>query len=239
MTRTTSPSIAYPSGLSLALFCTAVLPIGAACKGRGHKATPAHPPVLEFLLPQGKKRATLLVERTKIHKGTTRKMPPRTIDITRNIQGVVYRIRERIDSTTWRLAAQLFIDARSDGAWIRAQFGLGGRRVGARTSRLVFPWPPKPGSSHRVRYAIADGRKATGTVTVVRYGFSRALAGKKYQPCLEVREVLSFDRGGGIDLRSVFCVGFGRVEIESKLRRRSKGLRTTIDRSTGLAPPSP
>lgn len=238
MRHCTSPLSTSATVWVSVLFFSAVCATGASCKGKGREGSTAHPPVLELLLPQGKKRATLLVERSKTHAGYTRKMAPRTIEASRNRQGVVYRVRERIDATTWRLAAQLFIDARPDGAWLRAQYGLGGRRVGAKTQRLLFPWPPKPGSPRRVSYAITDGRKATGTVTVVRYGFSRAVAGKTYQPCLEVREVLSFDRGGGIDLRSVFCVGFGRVEIESKHQSPSKGLRTTIDRSTGLEEPS-
>jgi hypothetical protein len=238
MQRTTSSLITSLNAVStvpiIAFLCCVFLSSGVACKGGQGSGTKAHPPVLKLLAPLGSKRSTLTVERTKGHTGYTRKMAPRTLEATQNDRGVVYRIRERIDAKTWRIAAQLFVDARPDGAWIRSQHGLGGRRVGAKTPRLLFPWPPKPGTPHRVSYAIADGRKATGTVTVLRYGFSRAVAGKTYQPCLEVREVLSFNRGGGIDLRSVYCVGFGRVEIESKHQSPSKGLRTIVDRSTGL-----
>jgi len=215
-----------------------VLPAVAGCKGQGSETSSAHSPVLKLLWPLGKKSAVVRVERKKTHTGYTRVMAPRTLEAARNKEGVVYRIRERTDPKTWRLSAQLFIDARPNGAWIRAQYGLGGRRVGAKTPRLLFPWPPKPGSPHQVGYAIEDGRKATGTVTVLRYGFSRKVGGQSYQPCLEVREVLNFDDGGGINLRSVFCVGFGRVEIESRLDRPSKGLRTTFDRSTGFGEPS-
>jgi hypothetical protein len=38
-----------------------------------------------------------------------------------------------------------------------------------------------------------------------------------------------------VDLRSVFCVGIGRVEIESKHRKPDKELRIFHDRATGLA----
>lgn len=239
MTRSETQLTASMAAGCLTLLWGVVLPTGVGCKGQGSAGSSAHPPVLKLLAPLGSKRATLFVERTKTHTGYTRKMAPRTLEVARIKQGVVYRVRERTDTKTWRLAAQLFIDARPNGAWIRAQYGLGGRRVGAKTPRLLFPWPPKPGAPHRVSYAITDGRKATGTVTVLRYGFSRIVAGKTYKPCLEVREVLSFDRGGGLDLRSIFCVGFGRVEIESKHRSPSKGLRTIVDRSTGLKPKEP
>ncbi len=238
MKRTTNVSTALLNArltaFVLLLFFGAVLPSVLGCKGQGSPGAKAYSPVLKLLHPLGTKRATITVERKKSHTGYTRIMAPRSLESNRNDQGVVYRIRERTDATTWRLAAQLFVDARPNGAWIRAQYGLGGRRVGAKKPRLLFPWPPKPQTPHRVSYAIADGRKATGTVTVLRYGFSRAVAGKTYRPCLEVREVLSFDRGGGIDLRSVYCVGFGRVEIESKHNSPAKGLRTIVDRSTGL-----
>jgi hypothetical protein len=107
--------------------------------------------------------------------------------------------------------------------------------VGATTPRLIFPWPPQPGKSRRVRYTITDGRKARGAVTVKRYGFARKVGGKIYQPCLEVLEQLFFESGGFVDLRSVFCVGIGRVEIESKHRKPDKELRIFHDRATGLA----
>ncbi len=235
VTCLTTSQAAQITASILAILFSVLLPTGVGCKGgQGSGDSKAHPPVLKLLMPLGSKRAKLLVERKKTQTKYTRIMAPRTLEAVRNDRGVVYRIRERTDPKTWRLAAQVFIDALPNGAWIRAQHGLGGRRVGAKTPRLLFPWPPSPGSTHRVSYAITDGRKATGTVKVLRYGFSRMVAGKTYQPCLEVREVLTFNRGGGIDLRSVFCVGFGRVEIESKHRSPSKGLRTIFDRSTGL-----
>lgn len=230
MTRCTNPTV---PGI-LALLMATGLSTFAGCKGQGRDASTAHAPVLELLAPFSKKPTVVLVKRKKTHTGYIRMMAPRTLEVVRNKRGVVYRVRERTDPKTWRLAAQLFIDARPSGAWLRKQYGLGGRQVGATTPRLLFPWPPKPGTPHKVSYKIADGRKATGTVTVLRYGFSAKVAGKTYQPCLEVREVLTFNRGGKIDLRSVFCVGFGRVEIESKLDRPDKGLRIVLDRSTGL-----
>ncbi len=222
------------SSLFLALSLSVFVISSVGCKGKAGDGPPAYGPVLKLLRPLGKKKAMILVERKKTHTGYTRKMAPRTLEIAPTKQGVVYRIREQKDADTWRLAAQLLIDARPNGAWIRAQYGLSGRRVGPKSPRLLFPWPPKPGEPRRVSYVISDGRKASGTVTVLRYGFSRKIAGKTYQPCLEVREALSFDRGGGIDLRQVFCVGFGRVEIVSKHNHPEKGLRKLVDRSTGL-----
>lgn len=224
--------------LPLALPVLPVLPLilcGAigGCKGRS-TAPKSHTPVLKLLMPLGKKQATVSVERKKTTTGYTRTMTPRTLSMTRSDSGVVYRFREHTAPTTWRLAAQLFIDARPNGAWIRSQYSIGSKRVGPKTPRLLFPWPPKPGTSRRVSYAILDGRKATGTVTVLRFGFSRKVGGKTYQPCLEVREVLAFDIGGGVDLRSVFCTGFGRVEIESKSRRPGKGPVKVFDRSLGF-----
>lgn len=230
MTRSANPFV--PG--TLTLLVASVLVTLPGCKGQGRDASTAHAPVLKLLAPLSKENTVVLVERRKTHTGYTRKMSPRTLEVIRNKRGVIYRVRERTDPKTWRLAAQLFIDARPSGAWLRKQYGLGGRPVGPTTPRLLFPWPPKPGSPHKVSYTIADGRKATGTVTVLRYGFSVKVAGKTYQPCLEVREVLTFNGGGKIDLRSVYCVGFGRVEIESKLHRPDKGLRIVHDRSTGV-----
>ncbi len=207
---------------------------GWACKGGASAGSRANARVMSFLMPPGPKRATLVVERKKTYTGYTRLMAPREIELRPVRGGVLYRVKERIDPKTWRTSSSLLLDARADGAWIRAQFGLGGRRVGPRTPRLLFPWPPTPGKVHKVSYSIADGRKATGTVTVTGYGFSRKVGGRTYGPCLEVREVLSFDTGGSVDLRSVYCTGFGRVEILSLLRDPEQGLIKTLDRSLRL-----
>ncbi|MFH2006867.1 MAG: hypothetical protein ABI333_09815 [bacterium] len=229
------PTLRSLAGLCTLLLLASLTPLlflfGCTGGSGGGGKSKAYGPVLSLLLPAGKKNATCRIERRRTRFGQTLIMLPRELQVTRTDTGVIDRFRERINPKEWRLAAQLFIDARPDGAWLRAQYSLVGKRVGAKGPRLLFPWPPKPGSSREVVYRILDGRLATGTVTVTRYGFSQTVKGTEYKPCLEVQEALRFKKGGGVALRSVYCTGFGRVEIETNSESPQKEKTKLVDRT--------
>jgi hypothetical protein len=221
------------TGHRLLLLGLAAATLGSDCKcGAGDPA--AHPEVAAFLMPPGRRAVELRVGRTLTRPSGKVQRTNRRLAIQRSVGGVYYRVREQVDQTTWRLAAQLNIVARPDGAYLKEQFGLGGKRVGVKGRRLLFPWPLKAGVTRQVRYAIHDGRTATATVTLSRHGFSRAVGGKTYKPCLETREAFRFNRGGRLVLRQIFCKGLGRVEIETVKDHPRKGRTRIVDRTLAI-----
>lgn len=194
----------------------------------------ADPSVADYLMPAGKNKAELLMERRFSGPGKKSFVQPRLVVVERSREGVVYRIRERIGKDEWRTAAQLFFVARPNGAYLGKQFNLVGEEVGVKGERLMFPWPSKAGDERVVRYRIHGrrhdgGASAKGLVKVLREGFSEKVGARAVGPCLEVREELVPDVGGKLDLTSVFCKGVGRVRITQRNETLSRGESTIVD----------
>lgn len=223
--------------ICLALVSLSTLLAGPSCKDA--PPPPADPEVASFLMPPGKARVTLQVERLI---SLTQREPvkqARKVVVERSREGAVYRVRDPRDRVEWRSAGQLFFAARPDGAYLVRQFDGMGQAVGVRGRRLVFPWPASAGDRRKVSYSIhgrpgKGGGKARGTVTVLREGFSETVEGKAYDPCLEVQEVLDLPGGKRLDLRSVFCRGIGRVRIQQRSPIPSGGESSIIDQVVRL-----
>lgn len=198
-----------------------------------------HPPdpaleVAAYLMPPGRSRVELLLERRVSGPGREPLRQPRLVVAERTREGVLYRVKERVKSKEWRTAAKLLITATAEGAYLTHQEDLMGQPVGVRERRLLFPWPLRAGAVRSLEYRLLGpqedgGRRASARVSVTRTAFAEVVAGKTYAPCVEVRELLTPDVGGRLDLRSVWCRGVGRVRIEQRNESLSRGESHVLD----------
>ncbi|MDY0002830.1 MAG: hypothetical protein RBU30_16145, partial [Polyangia bacterium] len=154
----------------------------------GCKATPGapeRPEVVDYLMPRGRDKIELLMERKVWGPGRDLLRQPRMLLAERSGEGVIYSLGERVDHDRWRTSARLFFVATSRGACIKRQEDLAGQPVGVEEPRLVIPWPLRPGVVRHLEYRLLgpqeDGSKtAAGKVTVLRSGFHEKVAGKSY-----------------------------------------------------------
>ncbi len=226
--------------LPIIVVLSCLIPLSGCHEKDKSESGPAYGAVAAYLMPPGKKSIELLMERVKSGPGKRTLRQPRRMQEVRTDRGVVYRVLEKVSEDEWRTTAQLFLDARPDGAWIAKQFNLHGKRVGPRRPRLVFAWPLSKGKKERkFSYPIFGrrqdgGRKVGARVRTLRTGFHEQIGGKRYGPCLEVQETLKPDVGGRLILKSVFCRGLGRVRIRQENHTLSRGLSIIDDHAIGV-----
>lgn len=214
------------------LLCLPGLLLVPGCKEP--RPSPRGPEITAYLMPPGRDRVELQMERRVSGPGRETTRQARRVLAIRSKGGVIYRISERVEKERWRTAATLRFEVDDRGAYITRQEDLTGQPVGVRERRLVFPWPLRAGGVRSLVYKMLGpqedgGRRAKATVTVTRQGFGEVVDGKTHAPCFEVREVLEPDVGGRLDIRSVYCRGLGRVRIEQRNETLSRGELLVVD----------